>query len=413
MEHLLLAVTGLTPQIVTETLYALHQGGQPWPTRICVITTSLGQRILSKNQILRQQLEALCQSLNRPTLSLNEQDIFLIPDNQGMPLQDVRSSQEQDWLGDFVTQVVRRLTADPKLAIHASIAGGRRSMAFYLGHAMTLFGRSQDRLSHVLIDQCFEGLEDFYFPSQPKRFIQTEAGVLDARQAKVELADIAFIRVRHNLPKQLHQAGKPVQMRGLIHLMNLNDKPSQIRLHLDRLQCCLYLHQPSLNQEVKIHLGLLEMAFYLLLVQSSIEQCALVRRPRDKERCPDMALAVIQPLADLMNVSLNGGNDLQTQLNTLIDHNVLGGKLHERSLRSLQQGMPQHWFDSRVNQLKKRLSRCLPTALVGMLEPRQIWSEQKQLLLDINELGEAQPAESRNKNGFYGIALQPEQFIFR
>lgn len=413
VEHLLLAVTGRTPQVVTETLYALHHEGQTWPTRICVITTLLGYQVLNQDQILCQQLEALCDSLNRPRLSLAEQDIFLIPDGQGRPLQDVRSSEEQDWLGDFVTQVVRRLTANPDLAIHASIAGGRRSMSFYLGHAMTLFGRSQDRLSHVLVDPCFEGLPGFYFPSQPSRFIQSDIGLLDARQARIELSDIAFIRVRHNLPRQLRKEGMPVRMRGLINLMNLSDKPSQLRLHLDRMQCCLYLYQSSLDAEIKVPLGLLEMAFYLLLVQSSIEQRALVRRPRDKEPCLEMARAVIKHLADLLKVSFKDVSGLQTQLDVLIEHNILKGSLHERSLRSLEQGMPRHWFDSRLSQLKRSLSQQLPAALVRILVPRQIWDEQKHCLLDLNEQGESRPIDVRNKNGFYGIALQPEQFIVR
>lgn len=40
--QILLAVTGLTPQVVTETLYALHRQGEPLPTAIHILTTAEG-----------------------------------------------------------------------------------------------------------------------------------------------------------------------------------------------------------------------------------------------------------------------------------------------------------------------------------------------------------------------------------
>jgi CRISPR-associated protein (TIGR02584 family) len=48
--------------------------------------------------------------------------------------------------------------------LHVSIAGGRKSMGFFAGYAFSLFGRTQDRLSHVLVNDPFESFPDFYFP---------------------------------------------------------------------------------------------------------------------------------------------------------------------------------------------------------------------------------------------------------
>lgn len=39
---ILLAVTGLTPQVVTETLYALQAQGEPLPAAIHILTTAEG-----------------------------------------------------------------------------------------------------------------------------------------------------------------------------------------------------------------------------------------------------------------------------------------------------------------------------------------------------------------------------------
>lgn len=53
--------------------------------------------------------------------------------------------------------------------IHASLAGGRKTMSYYLGQAMNLFGRKQDRLSHVLLKPEYEyQVGNFYYPFQPE-----------------------------------------------------------------------------------------------------------------------------------------------------------------------------------------------------------------------------------------------------
>ncbi|HNJ44385.1 MAG TPA: CRISPR-associated ring nuclease, partial [Acidobacteriota bacterium] len=68
--------------------------------------------------------------------------------------------------------------------------------------AMQLFGRVQDRLSHVLVSEDFETHPDFYYlPSQPKELEITDRfGTVIKRvstqDARIYLADIPFIRLR-------------------------------------------------------------------------------------------------------------------------------------------------------------------------------------------------------------------------
>jgi CRISPR-associated protein (TIGR02584 family) len=42
-----------------------------------------------------------------------------------------------------------------------SIAGGRKTMGFYAGYALSLYGRAQDRMSHVLVEESSKLLETF------------------------------------------------------------------------------------------------------------------------------------------------------------------------------------------------------------------------------------------------------------
>ena len=43
-DYNLLAVTGMSPQVITETLYALHQQGRSMPENIYIITTAIGKK---------------------------------------------------------------------------------------------------------------------------------------------------------------------------------------------------------------------------------------------------------------------------------------------------------------------------------------------------------------------------------
>ncbi|CAK0767755.1 hypothetical protein CCP4SC76_4870001 [Gammaproteobacteria bacterium] len=107
-------------------------------------------------------------------------------------------------MADAITERVRLLTVDPETELHVSIAGGRKTMGFYLGYALSLFGRPQDRLSHVLVSEPFESSWDFFYPTPHSRVITTRDNKLaDTAQAHVILAQIPFVRLRETLPERL------------------------------------------------------------------------------------------------------------------------------------------------------------------------------------------------------------------
>jgi hypothetical protein len=80
----------------------------------------------------------------------------------------------------------------------------QRQAFLYIGYALSLFGRPQDRLSHVLVSPPFESLSDFFYPAPRERVILDRTGqVLDAKDARVHLGDIPFVRLRDGLPESL------------------------------------------------------------------------------------------------------------------------------------------------------------------------------------------------------------------
>lgn len=78
---------------------------------------------------------------------------------KGDEVSDIRTEAENSIAGDYVARVLRGLTHGSDAgnrAIHASMAGGRKTMSGYMKGAMWLLGRAQDRLSHVLVDSDLE-----------------------------------------------------------------------------------------------------------------------------------------------------------------------------------------------------------------------------------------------------------------
>ena len=124
-------------------------------------------------------------------------------DAAGQPLADIDSASANTAVADAITAAVRALTADPTCALHASIAGGRKTMGFYLGYALSLFGRPQDRLSHVLVSLPFESEPQFFYPPAQPRVLDIKDRPVHTSDARVMLAEIPFVRLRDGLDPRL------------------------------------------------------------------------------------------------------------------------------------------------------------------------------------------------------------------
>ena len=150
-------------------------------------------------------------------------------------MRDIRQTTDNEAIADLITAQVRQLTADPECAVHASIAGGRKTMGFYLGYALSLFGRSQDRLSHVLVSSPFESNRDFFYPTLEERVIHTPDGrAVDASDAEVVLADIPFVRLRDGLQETLLEPG--ASFSAVVAQAQRNLAAPRLRLDLERCQ---------------------------------------------------------------------------------------------------------------------------------------------------------------------------------
>ncbi len=205
--RILLSVTGLTPQVVTETLYAaMREGRDALPTEVHVLTTAEGAdrmrlALLSDEPGWFRRLQA---DYGLPPIDFTADHIHVLVGRDGQPLADIRSADDNAGAADQVADWVRRLTLDEASQLHVSLAGGRKTLGFFAGHALSLWGRDGDRLSHVLVSEPFESSWEFFYPTPYERIIETRHGKLaDCRNAEVTLADLPFVRLRHGLPQAL------------------------------------------------------------------------------------------------------------------------------------------------------------------------------------------------------------------
>src|SRR5690625_559585 len=209
--RVLVCVTGLTPQVVTETVYALTQREAPWvPDEVHVLTTFTGaeraQLLLGRNG--DGKLKGLCRDYGLESVQFSKRHIHVLTDSNGQPLDDIRSQSDNLAMADAILSFIAEVTSDPDSAVHVSLAGGRKSMGFFAGYALSLYGRAQDRLSHVLVSEDFETLPDFFYPPLQPVTLETRTGKqVSTANARVDLADIPFVRLRDRLPRSLLGGG--------------------------------------------------------------------------------------------------------------------------------------------------------------------------------------------------------------
>lgn len=204
--RVLLCVTGLSPQVVTETLYALARQEPAFiPTEVHVITTSTGADMITRKLIARPdgKFHQLCREhIAGHRIRFDNACIHVIK-SKGRALSDILTVDDNLAVADTTARVVLEFTSDPHCALHASIAGGRKTMGYYLGYTVSLLGRRQDALSHVLISPPqLESHSEFYFPlrtpvplevrSRPDQPAGTPSTFIDPADAEVRLARILF-----------------------------------------------------------------------------------------------------------------------------------------------------------------------------------------------------------------------------
>lgn len=211
MRDVLVALCGLTPQVVTETLWALaRRDPRVHPAEIWILTTQAGRarcldRLLGPKGALARYVR---EYRPKPIPRCTDDHVIVLKAADGTPLDDVRSERDHRAIGEQMAEFVSRQTERSEVRLHCSVAGGRKTMGVLLASTLQLYGRQEDRLYHVLVPLAFESLDTFFFPPKRPRILSTKDGRrVNTRDARIELAELPYVRLRGILGPARLQAG--------------------------------------------------------------------------------------------------------------------------------------------------------------------------------------------------------------
>lgn len=210
-KEIFIFVAGATPQIITETLYAISQNNPPvYPDEIHIVTTTTGKKKIEDTLLKRGILKELEKEYGLPSINLTDESFIVAKDSSGREIDDIRNEHENEAIGDLITSVIRQKAKDPNTRLHCSLAGGRKTMSFYMGAALQLFGRPWDKLYHVLVSPEFESNPEFFYKPKRNKVIECRlpdgtAKRLSTKDAEIQLAELPFIRLGNKI--SLHGKG--------------------------------------------------------------------------------------------------------------------------------------------------------------------------------------------------------------
>lgn len=347
-KRILVCVTGLSPQIVTETVYALAQSPTPWiPDVIYLLTTQRGadnarRMLLSENPGWFNQLR---RDYHLPAIVFGVPQIVVLRDAQGQPLQDIKDDADNQCAADGIANFISSISQDAESEIHASIAGGRKTMGFFLGYAMSLWGRAQDRLSHVLVSAPFEGRAEFFYPTPRSQVLvgrNRGEDPVDAKDAKVWLGDIPFVRLRPLLPAPM-LAGQG-QASYTAAVAAANTALDHIELTIERKT------ETVLVNGQKLHLPPMQYALLAVLAWRTLQQMPALLAPIKDAHDPDWNQQMLK--------------DLESALGQMYMPDSMVNRLHGEQAMSAT-------FDQQLSRLRRRLgeSGLLPLREFILSEP--------------------------------------------
>ena len=317
--------SGLTPQVLTETLYALVTDPlEPFiPTEIHLITTIKGaekaiQTLLNNKNGWYHQL---VKQFNLESICFNQYHIHIIK-NSAYELSDIRTPFDNEITADYITEFIRNFCQQKNTALHVSIAGGRKTMGFYLGYALSLFGRQQDRLSHVLVAPEYESQDDFYYP---KKKINTSGKKIDHPGSIISLANIPFLRIND------HQTQAIIE--GKTYTETIKEIQKQLTtatLVIDMNKKLIYANHHPLKLPTSL------FSFYIWILNRTLDRNIIVSPTEE------------------------GFNQLYAE-EFLKYYKQTKGELGDmdRTIIALKYGMSQNYIYSKVGDIKRKLKQLL------------------------------------------------------
>lgn len=222
-QTVLICAVGTTPAIITETVWALAQREEPIiPDRVVAITTATGRDGIVEQlftEIHGQPpiwIQLKTKLLSKPEMPKKlvfgtEGDyihVMTMPDKDGIPraLKDIRTVGENQTAADSILRVVDSYAKLKDTRVIGLMAGGRKTNSALMYACMSLVGKDDDMVCHVLVPPEYENRQldpRLYFPKQKPETLSLPAygdnkpKSLRAVDAEIEFIEVPFVPLRN------------------------------------------------------------------------------------------------------------------------------------------------------------------------------------------------------------------------
>lgn len=215
----LVALVGMSPAVLTETVWALAAEEGAVPDEIVVLTTTIGAAgleaaLYGENGIWDRFAEDLAKAFPEAAGVAKLKGMRITPellrDAFGGDASDMRTPEDGLAAADRMVRLLRGIMT-PRNRVLVSIAGGRKAMGALLFSCMSLLGRRDDRVLHVLVDAPYDSpalKPHFHYPSATEHRLPNDAAkVYPGTAARVTLFDVPFVRMRNFYQGKLEERG--------------------------------------------------------------------------------------------------------------------------------------------------------------------------------------------------------------
>jgi hypothetical protein len=105
-----------------------------------------------------------------------------------------------------------------------SIAGGRKTTSALLYSVMSLLGRAEDQIQHILVDDHWTFQPDFMYPGCQGVFLDRDTGnSLSSSDAELQVVDVPFVPLRYLFERDLQRsAGSFVELINQVRARTIN-----------------------------------------------------------------------------------------------------------------------------------------------------------------------------------------------
>jgi len=194
MKNILICVSGLTPQIITETLYCLSVQKKIQIDELYVFTTAKGRDVIlgldefyNKREKdpyppLMDEIKRMCAKYMKIKLPKFDINHIKVATDLSIELNDIRNDKANKLFPNTLCEFMNEKSKDTNNNMYCSISGGRKSMSVDMAFALSLFGRENDKLLHVLTHKNQEFKH--FFPETKNQ------------EKELELAELPYVRLR-------------------------------------------------------------------------------------------------------------------------------------------------------------------------------------------------------------------------